>query len=202
MRQESPACERNVGPIVDMLGRYLPGNGGQILEVGSGPGQHLWHFARAFPDWQWWPTDAHPELFDSIRAWTDGLSNVQAPQILDLLEDWPLDGTQRPPAPVDATLAINVLHIAPTEASLGLISGSAQALRAGGRLIIYGPFKRGGKHTAPSNEAFDARLRERNPLWGLRDVDQLESNASEAGLSLLAVESVPANNFMLIFEQA
>jgi cyclopropane fatty-acyl-phospholipid synthase-like methyltransferase len=193
---ESPAAERNKGPILDAIRSRLP-SAGVVLEIASGTGQHIVHFARALPALTWQPTDADDQLraaaVERIRA--AGLSNVRAPLRLDVLgQDWPA-------VDADAIVCINMIHIAPWSATNALLAGASRLLRRGAPLFLYGPYKRGGAHTAPSNEAFDASLRARNPEWGIRDLDDVERCAEEHGFALVEVTTMPANNLTVAFER-
>lgn len=196
-----PATERNRGPLAEALRRWLP-DAGVVLEVASGSGEHLTHFAHTAlaPGVTWQPSDPDDEHLASIDAWTAhlGVGDRVAPALrLDATatpETWPLERAA-------AILCCNMIHIAPWEACLGLLGGAARLLAPGARLILYGPFMRGGVHTAPSNEAFDARLRERDARWGVRDLDVVTEEASARGLSRVHVEAMPANNLTVVFER-
>ena len=194
---ESPAAERNKNLILDAIRSRLP-HAGVVLEIASGTGQHIVHFARALPALTWQPTDADDQLraaaAERIRA--AGLGNIHAPLRLDVLApDWPV-------AHAAAIVCINMIHIAPWRATNGLLSGAARVLQRGAPLFLYGPFKRGGRHTAPSNEAFDESLRARNPEWGVRDLDHVEHCAEGHGFALAEVTTMPANNLTVAFERA
>lgn len=187
----APAAERNKQPILQVLRRVLP-RSGLVLEVASGTGQHVAHFARALPLLEWQPSEANPESLSSVRAWVEGLANVRAPVELDVLKfPWPV--TQ-----ADAVLCINMIHIAPWAAAEALVSGAGQVLGSGGVLFLYGPYRRHGRHTAPSNEAFDASLRERDPEWGVRDLEAVVELGAAAGFVLEDVVEMPANNFSVV----
>ena len=193
---ESPAAERNKGPILDAIRARLP-HAGVVLEIASGTGQHIVHFARAVPTLTWQPTDAGDDLraaaTERIRA--AGLSNVRAPLRLDVLAaDWP-------PAEADAIVCINMIHIAPWEAGQALFEGAGRLLTTGGVLYLYGPYRRNGAHTAPSNEAFDAQLRASDPRWGVRNMEAVEALGKAAGFVLEEVVPMPANNFSLVFRK-
>jgi len=193
---ESPAAERNKGPILDTIRSRLP-DSGVVLEIASGTGQHIVHFARAVPTLTWQPTDADDDLraaaTERIRA--AGLSNVRTPLRLDVLAaDWP-------PTDADAIVCINMIHIAPWLATKGLMEGASRLLQPGSPLFLYGPYKRGGCHTAPSNEAFDESLRARNPDWGVRDLADVERCAKQNGFALVDVVAMPANNLTVTFER-
>ena len=194
---ESPAAERNKNLILDAIRSRLP-PAGVVLEIASGTGQHIVHFARALPALTWQPTDADDQLRAAAaeRIRVAGLSNIHAPLRLDVLvPDWPV-------AHAAAIVCINMIHIAPWGATNGLLSGAARVLRRGAPLFLYGPFKRGGRHTAPSNEGFDESLRARNPEWGVRDLDDVERCAEEHGFALAEVTTMPANNLTVAFERA
>jgi len=191
-----PAPERNKDPILEVLRRVLPARG-TVLEVASGTGQHIVHFARQLPALQWMPSDPDVAHLGSIaaRVAAAGLGNVTEPMALDVLDrPWPLDR-------VEAILCINMIHIAPWAAALALLQESARLLPARGVLYLYGPYRRGGQHTAPSNEAFDADLRSRNPEWGVRDLEQIELHAGQAGLALEEVVQMPANNLSVVLRR-
>ena len=191
------ASERNKEPILERLRDFLPPDA-QVLEIASGTGQHVAHFAAALPGTRWQPTDFEAENLLSIAARCDAqhLHNVHAPLQLDVqTTSWPV------PDDFDAVVYINLLHIAPWSATPGLFAGARHVLRDDGpRLVmVYGAFKEGGRHTAPSNEAFDASLRARNPAWGVRDLEAVTHCAGENGFRRLALERMPANNLLLAF---
>ena len=191
----SPSAERNKQPIADVLAEWLPKTG-LVLEVASGTGQHVAWFAAQFPDLEWQPTDPDPAALRAIPLWTRGVANIRPPEALDVTSTvWPINAA-------DAVLCINMVHIAPWAAAKGLIAGAGRVLNGGGRLFIYGPFKEGGRHTAPSNERFDRSLRHSHPEWGIRDRGDLEECAVRAGLNLREARAMPANNVTLIFEKA
>jgi SAM-dependent methyltransferase len=195
-RLSAPAAERNAAPILDVLRSTLPARG-TVLEIASGTGQHAAHFAAALPDLVWQPSDADPRARASIAAWGAylGLANLLAPLDLDVMsEPWPI-------AAADAIVCINMIHISPWEATVALMQGAGARLPAGGVLVTYGPYRRGGAHTAPSNEAFDADLRARNPAWGVRDMEAVEALAEASGLVCEARVAMPANNFSLVFRR-
>lgn len=191
-RRHSPAAERNGPPILAALQRRLPATGA-MLEIASGTGQHAAHFGAGLPGWRWWPTDFESAALPSIRAWCEGLPNVQPPQVLDVLQPhWP--GV---PAEVDAVFCANMIHIAPWACCAGLMRGAARHLHAQGRLFTYGPYLEDEVLTAPGNLAFDADLRQRDPAWGLRRREDVEAVAAAAGLQLLERLAMPANNLLL-----
>jgi hypothetical protein len=198
-RQYAPASARNTGPICETLGRYLPASG-TLLEIGSGTGQHVVAFAAAHPELIWQPSDPDPELRASIAAWTaaGGLANVRPPLDLDVTaERWErkLDG------PLAGIVCINLVHIAPFAACAGLMAGAAALLEPAAPLYLYGPFKRGGTHTAPSNAAFDRILRAHDPAWGVRDLEAVADCAAVHGLHLVEAASMPANNLSVILRR-
>lgn len=197
-RQRSPSTARNRDPILAVLQRILPAQGA-VLEIAAGAGEHAVHFARAFPGLAWQPSDPDPKARASIVAWSvsEALPNIAPPLALDArAEDW---GVQL--RAFDAVLAINMIHISPWESTLGLVAGAAQALKLGGVLYLYGPYQRDGRHTAPSNEAFDASLKARDPNWGVRDLADVEAAANAQGFALREVVEMPANNLSVIFEK-
>jgi cyclopropane fatty-acyl-phospholipid synthase-like methyltransferase len=196
-RMFSPAVARNSAPILAVLQRVLPARG-VVLEIGCGTGEHAVHFAGAMPGLTWLPSDPDADSRASTASWTKstGLSNVLPPLDIDVCaKAWGVEQT----APFDAIVSLNMVHISPWTASLGLFAGAARLLRVGGLLFLYGPFIRDGVHNAPSNAAFDASLKARNPSWGLRDIADLERVGKSSGLSLHETIEMPANNRSLIF---
>ena len=196
MKQCAPATARNREPIREVLARHLPERG-RVLELASGTGEHAVHMARAFPALRWQPSDLDPVALASIESWRmeAGLPNLSPPIVLDVTAPvWPVTD-------IDAVVCINMVHIAPWEATLALMAGAPRILPAGGVLVTYGPYMRGGAHTSPSNEAFDASLRARNPLWGVRDIDKVAEVAGHEGLALEEVVPMPANNFTLVWRR-
>jgi SAM-dependent methyltransferase len=188
------------------LERFLGGRSGDVLEVGSGTGQHVVHFARHSPAVTWWPSDLNDAHLKSIAAWREQaqLANLRAPLRLDL-SDLAWDDAMRNAGGPRALLALfcaNVIHIAPWRVAEGLIAGAGRALRDDGLLFLYGPFKRDGRHTALSNAVFDTSLREGNPEWGVRDIADVEKLASAAGLALHEAVEMPANNLILVFARS
>ena len=194
-RRFAPATERNREPIAQVLGGVLPARG-RVLEVASGTGEHVVHFARAFPDIVWQPSDPDPGALASIAAWKAeaGLGNVLEPIRLDAAGPWPA-------LEADAILCINMVHISPWAATEGLMRGAKAVLKPGAPLILYGPYRRAGVPTAPSNEAFDASLRARDPEWGLRTVEAVAAEALAQGLELERLVEMPANNLTLAFRK-
>jgi SAM-dependent methyltransferase len=202
-RLDAAAFHRNHQPIWAVLEKFLAGKSGDVVEAGSGTGQHAVEFARHTPDIAWWPSDFNAQHLKSIAAWRAhaGLANVRPPLRIDLSDPaWCAemhDGSG--PAKLLAVFCANVIHIAPWRVAEGLFEGAGRYLRPGGRLFLYGPFKRGGKHTAISNAVFDSSLREGNAEWGVRDIEAVQRLAADAGLELIQVAAMPANNLMLIF---
>ncbi|MBR0794324.1 DUF938 domain-containing protein [Bradyrhizobium jicamae] len=198
-RLDAAPFHRNHEPIWAVLQRFLAGQSGDVLEAGSGTGQHVVHFARHAPDIVWWPSDLHPAHLRSIEAWRahSALANIGAPQRIDLSDPaWSLDDG---PDRLLAIFCANVIHIAPWPVAEGMFAGAGRHLRADGRLFLYGPFKRDGKHTALSNAIFDTSLRDRDPEWGVRDIADLERLAGSVGLKLAGTFEMPANNMILMF---
>lgn len=196
-RRSAPATERNRGPILDVLQTWLP-SAGTVLEVASGTGEHIVHFATACPQLTFRPSDPDPANRDSIAAWIAhaSVTNVRAPLDLDATTlPWTL-----PEAPA-AILCINMIHISPWAATLGLMRNASAALTTDGILYLYGAFKRDGAHTAASNLAFDESLRARNPAWGVRDLEAVLEAATTQGLSLAGIVPMPANNFSVVLRR-
>lgn len=205
-RLDSAAFHRNCEPIWSVLSPWLQDKSGNVLEVGSGSGQHVVEFARRAPHLLWWPSDLHPRNLESIEAWRRlaQAQNIEAARRIDLLApDWGLsDADSATLGELTAILCFNVLHISSWRTTEGLMQGAAQRLHPGGRLFIYGPFKQDGQHTAPSNEVFDASLRARDPHWGVRDITDIRDEAHHYDLVLAQIAPMPANNMILIFECA
>jgi hypothetical protein len=196
-RLYAPATQRNRQPILDVLSRVLPGSG-RVLEVASGSGEHALWFAQHLRPLIWQPSDPDPAGRHSIAAHAAhaGLATIEAPLDLDAAAArWPIESA-------DAVVCINMTHIAPWEATEGLVAGAARILPSEGPLYLYGPHMRGGHHTAPSNAAFDASLRRHNPDWGLRNVEDLAELAATQGLVLSEVVEMPANNLSLVFKRS
>lgn len=196
-RLRAPAATRNRGPIAAVLNRYLPRHG-VVLEIASGSGEHVTFLAAsAEPGLVFQPSDPDPEARASIDAWTAALGLVNVRPALDLdaaSPAWPI-------ASASAIICINMIHIAPWRAAIGLVAGAARILEAGGILYLYGPFRRAGHPTAASNEAFDRELRARNPAWGLRNLEDVAALAAPAGFGDPVVEDMPANNLSVIFRR-
>lgn len=195
-RKFAPATARNRDPIMAVLLPWLK-PGASVLEVASGSGEHGVHMAAARPDINWQPTDPDAPSRDSIAAWIahSGLPNIKPPLDLDVCAlPWPVDRA-------DLILCCNMIHIAPWEAAVALIEGAGRILGGDGVLFLYGPYKRDGAHTAPSNAAFDDSLRARNAEWGIRDLEAVEEQAAANGLALADVVAMPANNFSVVFRK-
>jgi SAM-dependent methyltransferase len=204
-RLDAAAFHRNHAAIWAVLDRFLSAKSGDVVEVGSGTGQHVVFFAKQTPEIAWWPSDLNDNHLRSIAAWTahERLSNVRPPLRIDLSNPaWCAemhDGSG--PGALLAVFCANVIHIAPWPVAEGLIAGAARYLRPNGRLFLYGPFKRDGKHTALSNAVFDTSLRDNNPEWGVRDIADVAALASDGGLALEKAVDMPANNFILAFKR-
>jgi hypothetical protein len=195
-RRVAPHVARNSDAIIDVLRGILP-DAGLVLEIASGSGEHALRFARAFPHLLWQPTDADPVGLRSIDAWrsAEAAPNLLAPVPLDAAAShWPVEAA-------NAILCINMVHISPWAATAGLMGGAGRALKPGAPLYLYGAYRRAGVPTAPSNEAFDASLKARNPQWGLRNVEDVAAEAARNGLVLESVIDMPANNLSVIFRR-
>lgn len=197
IKRFAPATARNRQPISEVLQRYLPASG-LVLEVASGTGEHCAYFApRLSSELIFQPSDPDADARSSIDAWiaSGGLANIRPALDLDASDEiWPVDQAC-------AVLCINMIHISPWAATEGLIAGAQRILPAGGILYLYGPFRRNGAHTAESNAAFDHDLRQRNPLWGVRDLEAVTSLAQENSFEALAVAQMPANNLSVLFRK-
>ena len=199
-RQYAPATQRNRQPIWEILNQIITAQS-NILEIASGTGEHGVFFASQLKSCHWIPSDINPLARDSIIAWKDksNLDNLDSPLDIDVMGDnW-----QQPLADhnITAIVNINMIHISPWEACLGLMAGAGKLLPPGGILYLYGPYKRDGKHTASSNASFDLSLRDRNPLWGVRDLEAVVEAATAANLNLQRTISMPANNLSVIFSR-
>ncbi len=193
---QSPAAERNAAPILAQLRRLLPASG-RVLEIASGTGQHAVHFASALNGIEWQPSDTDPDALRAIRMRADraALPNLQQPVELNVeSREWPV-------AHADAIVCANLLHISPWPATEGLFAGAGRCLPAGGVLVVYGPFRFAGEHTAESNARFDADLRSRDTSWGIRDVADVAAIASAHGLDHEETIALPANNHLLVFRR-
>jgi len=191
---EHPWSERNKKPILEVLRRVLPDEG-TVLEVGSGSGQHAAYFSRQLPGLEWLPSDIDEENLESIRAWRAEANRrtLLEPIRLNVVSDhWPVDL-------VDVVFSANMVHISPWACCLGLLAGARRHLVKDGLLIMYGPFLIGGEHTAESNEIFDGNLRDRDPSWGVRDLEAIQDAA--LGLEIEDRFEMPANNQILVFQR-
>ena len=197
-RRHAPATLRNRDAILAALGRHLPARGA-VLEVASGTGEHAAHFAAALPLLAFRPSDPDPGARASIDAWAVDarLPNLRAALALDVSAP----GWERAAGEADAVLCINMVHIAPWAATVGMMRGAARLLPEGGVLCLYGPFRREGRHTAPSNAAFDADLRASDPAWGVRDLEAVAAEAAANGFAAPMVEEMPANNLFVAFRR-
>jgi SAM-dependent methyltransferase len=195
-RQYRPHVARNRDPILEVLRRILPPKG-LVLEVASGSGEHAAYFAAKLPALNWQPTDPDPEALASAAAHCTAasVSNLLSPLPLDVMsEQWPVERA-------DVVICCNMIHIAPWPACEGLVAGAARTLTSGGLLYLYGPYKIGDEHTAPSNRDFDLDLRARNPQWGIRDLSDVTALAERHGLRLVETVPMPANNLSVIFRR-
>jgi SAM-dependent methyltransferase len=193
-RHSAPAAERNKAAIAAVLARVLPVSG-RVVEIASGTGQHVVHFAKALPGLTWQPSEPDQAMRASIAGWLAEaqLANVLAPVGLDVCQPvWPVERAE-------AIVCINLIHIAPWHVTEALMAGAERLLGPGGVLFLYGPYRRFGRHTAPSNEAFDAQLRQRNFRWGVRDLEAVVETAERHGLELSEVVEMPANNLSVVF---
>jgi len=195
-RLSSPAAQRNREPILAVLKSVLPQTG-RVLEIASGSGEHAVYFARHLAPLCWQPTDPSETALASIGAWRDqeALENLAAPVRLDVTGQWPTLPD------LMAIVCINMLHISPWTASEALFAAAGRQLPVGGVVVVYGPFRRGGEHTAPSNAAFDEDLRSRDPQWGIRDLETAQALASDHGLTCEAVNELPANNLCVVWRR-
>jgi len=196
-RRSAPAALRNREPIAEVLSDWLPQQG-LVLEIASGTGEHAVHFAKRFPNLQWQPSDIHEDALRSISAWAEesGLPNLRAPVVLDASSaTWPI-------AKADAIVSINMVHISPWASALGLIEGAHRLLGPGAPLILYGPWLKDGIPAAESNLAFDESLKNRDPAWGLRRVEDFAAAAAGRGLHLEETRTMPANNLMILLRRS
>lgn len=195
-RLNYPSAARNRDAILGVLREVLPERG-RVVEIASGSGEHSAYFAPQFPSLTWQPTDLDPGVLPSIAAHAadSGAANIETPIALDVTaRPWPVSDA-------DAVLAINMIHIAPWAACEALIAGAAEVLSKDGTLFLYGPYRRNGAHTAPTNESFDRSLRSQNADWGVRDLEAVSDTAATHGLSLHAVHEMPSNNFSVVFHR-
>lgn len=197
---DAPSAERNKAPILEVLRGALPA-AGRVLELASGTGQHVVHFAAALPGLRWQPTERDPDRLAGIaaRVAAAGLANVEPPRPLDALaRPWDVTG------PFDALLAINLVHISPWEVTLALFAEAPRLLagRATDRVVLYGAYREGGRHSAPSNEAFDGWLKAQDARWGVRDLEAVTEVARAQGFAAPVITRMPANNLALVFARA
>jgi SAM-dependent methyltransferase len=196
VKRYSPACERNREPIADALRALLPPTG-RLLEVAAGTGMHAAWIAPRLPRWTWQPSDADPDALASIEAWAE---EAQAPGLLPPIE---LDLIHHtfPEGPWDTVFSANMVHIAPWEAAIALFAGAGATLGPRGMLVLYGPFLRDDVPTAPSNLVFDLSLRDRDPRWGVRHLNDLDALAAQTGLSRVTIQELPANNLIVAWQR-
>lgn len=198
-RLSSPSTARNKGPLLEALQGELTAIT-QVLEIASGTGEHAVHFCTALPHLRWQPSDIADDALASVDAWrrASALEGIAPPLRLDVMagEWW-----ESVAPPIEFVLCCNMIHISPWGTTTGLMRGAGALLGQGGKLALYGPFSRGGVHTAPSNEEFDRSLKSRDPAWGVRDRDDVAAEAARAGLALVREIEMPANNLVLLFEK-
>lgn len=207
-RQFAPATQRNREPILQVLHQVLPPQG-LVLEIASGTGEHAIFFAPSLTPRVWLPSDRDPVALESIQAWQnrEPATNLLPPMVLDVSQPhWPETVKQATPQlpldiPLTAIVSINMVHISPWSATIGLMTGAGELLPPGGVLYLYGPYKQGGLHTAPSNAAFDASLRSRDLAWGVRDLEDVMDLAAQHGLRWCDTVAMPANNLSVVFER-
>jgi SAM-dependent methyltransferase len=195
-RLSSSAALRNRGPILDVLRNVLPSRG-TVLEIASGSGEHVVHFGQHLPGLTFQPSDQDPAARRSIAAYVaeSGIKNIKPPIAINASEDdWPIKNA-------DAIVCINMIHISPWRATEGLIHAASALLRPGAPLYLYGPYRRGGVTTAPSNEDFDLSLRGRDLAWGLRTLEDVAALAKTSGFSDAEIIEMPANNLSVIFRR-
>jgi SAM-dependent methyltransferase len=203
-RQYAAATQRNREPILDVLKQVLPPEG-TVLELASGTGEHAVFFAPRLQPRKWQPSDPNPMLRDSIAAWSQQLpsDNLYSPLEIDVRSPvWAVENKELNIAPITTIVNINMIHISPWAACLGLMAGANRILPPGGILYMYGPYKINGKHTAPSNAGFDESLRAQNPQWGVRDLDEVIAAAKAQQLTLRNTYPMPANNLSVVFQRA
>ncbi|HLP91508.1 MAG TPA: DUF938 domain-containing protein [Nostocaceae cyanobacterium] len=203
LRQFAPATQRNREPILEVLLQVLPSHG-TILEIASGTGEHAIFFAPQLKPRIWLPSDPNPILRDSITAWSKQFpsDNLLLPLNIDAsLPTWPIEQEAKPDSPIVAIVNINMIHISPWSACLGLMAGAGRILPKDGILYLYGPYKQGGKHTALSNQAFDQSLQAQNPVWGVRNLEDVVAVANNHDLILVNTYQMPANNLSVVFKK-
>ncbi|WP_088891822.1 DUF938 domain-containing protein [Leptolyngbya ohadii] len=211
-RQYAPATQRNREPILDILRQVLP-PACSVLEISSGTGEHAVFFAPRLAPRLWLPSDPNPQALASIAAWRQECPapNLYPPIALDARDAvWAVEQTPLPEVlrgldvtqtPIRAIVNINMIHISPWSATLGLMAGADRLLPSGGVLYLYGPYRREGRHTAPSNAAFDQSLQMQNPEWGVRDLEAVMKAAEAAGLAFTRIWEMPANNLSVVFQK-
>ncbi|EDX87418.1 conserved hypothetical protein [Synechococcus sp. PCC 7335] len=203
-RRYAPATERNRQPILDVLRQVLPKTG-TVLEIASGTGEHATFFAPRLSHLQWLPSEPDRDSRASVAAWVKALpaKNLMDPIALDVSQHpWPVESEGFALAqPITAIVNINMLHISAWEMCQHLMAGAQRVLPSGGALYLYGPFKQAGRQTAPSNETFDALLRDRNSLWGIRDLEAVSEVAQKHSLALIETVPMPANNLSVVFRR-
>ncbi|WP_027966866.1 DUF938 domain-containing protein [Halomonas halocynthiae] len=207
LRLQSPSTARNRAPILAVLREYLPANA-YVLELASGSGEHGVYFTQEMPGWQWQPSDTEPKALASIDAWrrhrqqqrpkSKPSDNLLVPLALDVTASW---SDEWGSTAFDAIVAINLIHISPWQVTQALMAQAGKRLNSHGVLFLYGPYRRQGQHTAPSNQAFDADLQARNSTWGVRDLESVEAEAAANGLVLDQVVEMPANNLSVVFRR-
>jgi len=196
LKRHAPATARNSEPLAEVLAEELPASG-LVLEVASGSGEHAVFLARRFPALDWQPSDHDAEALGSVDAWAaeGGCANLRPAIALDAaLADWPI-------AAADAVLCVNMVHISPWDAAVGLFAGAGRLLASDAPLVLYGPFIEPDQESAPSNLAFDQSLKQRNPGWGLRNTADLDALAADNGLRRTARHAMPANNLVLVYRR-
>ena len=200
LKQYAPATQRNREHILEVLLRVLPSSG-DILEVASGTGEHSLFFAPAFSPRLWIPSDPNPIARDSIEAWREEslIDNIQPPLNINVENSsWEIENKE---LNITTIVNINMIHISPWKACLGLMEGANRILPSEGILYLYGPYKQGGKHTAPSNESFNQYLRGENPEWGVKNLEDVIKVAEDKGLIFQEKVDMPANNLSVILQK-
>ncbi|CFX01573.1 conserved protein of unknown function [Candidatus Filomicrobium marinum] len=201
-RLDAPAFHRNAEPLRDVLMEVLAGRTGDVVEIGSGTGQHVVFLGAALPDLVFWPSDPNAGHVASVDAWRRHaqITNVMPATQLDVRQPWVLGGNPVAPGSLTAILCFNVIHIAPWDVALAVLASAGKLLRSDGILILYGPYARDGQHTALSNATFDQTLKARNPEWGVRDLTDVTAVAQDAGLVRKEIFEMPANNLTVVFQ--
>ncbi len=202
-RQYAPATQRNREAILEVLLQVLPPEG-NVLEISSGTGEHSIFFAPALQPRKWIPSDPNPLAIASITDWQkySPVPNLAKPITIDVtVSDWSSNHDLQN-QDIRAIVNINMIHISPWAACLGLMAGAKNLLPVGGILYLYGPFKQNGQHTAPSNAEFDASLRSQNPEWGVRELDEVIAVAEQEKIILQKIVPMPANNLSVVFQVA